>query len=145
MFNWVEFNSEFKKTEASTMESGQSYRYHELDSTLIISMKLFEIFKIIVSSNLATLNNLMKNTFSLGYLMELNMYAKEIWPLKKIILDVVNKLYINDKISLGNLEFMVKELKEHLMSDLKEFENKTKQVGLSMSQNLIFYSPFESI
>jgi hypothetical protein len=137
-FKWQETGIGSKQS-----KHGQAiFEYHELDSTLLISMKLFEIFKTIVSSNQSTLNNLMKNTFSLGYLLELNMYAKEIYPLKKVLIQMISYLYVNDKISLRNLDGMCKELKGHLLADLREFEaNNTRKEGMR-DKNVIFYSKY---
>lgn len=144
-YNWDNSKYDFKELDLMQMEFEPKYKYLELNATLLISIKLFEIFKIIISSNQPKLNNILKNTFSLSYLMELNVYAKEIWPLKKVLLNLVNNLYVNDKISIRNLEFIVQELGDHLINDLKAFEAEQREVGLSMNNNILFYSEFETI
>lgn len=107
-------------------------------------MKIFEIVKIAASSsNQNSSDSILHSSFSLGYLLELNQYAKEIWPFKIAILELVNKLHLTDKISLRGLEQIHQELAGNTLKELLEFERGNVDKNPYIEQDVLFYSEFE--
>jgi hypothetical protein len=106
-------------------------------------MKVFEIIKI-ASSNSQGSETILHSTFSLSYLLELNSYAKEIWPLKVVILELVNKLHLTDKISLRSLDLIHQDLSGNCLKELFEFERSAVDKNPYIEDDVLFYSEFEN-
>ena len=81
-YNWEVFFSEKRKQLSMTREHKSKFTASIIDPSLIISQKVFEIFKIILTSGQFAIKEKVKQIFALRYLLELLENAKDWWQIK---------------------------------------------------------------
>ena len=133
-YRWEKFYSRNREENLLTREHKSKFKVADIDPRVVISCKVYSIFKVVLQNDDPQIFEMVKNIFSLGYLLEVNRKAQDWWPLKKEVIDLITVLYVSDKISEGNFDALLASLENEFLAATIKFDKFTQNSSLSRDE-----------
>ena len=132
-FNWEQFKSSAQTQEEISTGMQATFKVSVINHTMVISEKVFELFRVLLSNDQEDIKESVRNTFALADLLKILGAAKDWWHLKKTLTQMIAALYIEDRISERNLDDLINGVEMTVYKDLQYFQAKIKKTQIANS------------